>query len=123
MILGVIELTQFRFENHAIEYKNVLTLSWLLAHSKSFFSLNFASLEPEFLQDESKFHLLLTKQKSNCLVILNYLKLQFKHCSLVKKNNFCRGFHLAQKRPSAFGLGPFLRPWEIFPYTDLLTGK
>ena len=26
-------------------------------------------------------------------------------------------FPRSQKRPSAFGLGPFLRPWEIFPYT------
>ena len=70
MNLVVVELTQFGFENPAIEYKNVLTLSWLLAHSKSFFSLYFASLTPEFLQDESNFIFYLpTKNQTACLFL------------------------------------------------------
>ena len=70
MTLGVVELTWLGSENQAIEYKNVLTLSWLLARSKSFFSLYFASLTPEFLQDESNYTFYLpTKDQTACLFL------------------------------------------------------
>ena len=70
MTLCAVELTQLGFENPAIEYKNVRTLSWLLARSKSFFSLYFASLTPEFLQDESNYTFYLpTKDKTVCLFL------------------------------------------------------
>ena len=66
----VLKTTKKKFENPAIEYRNVLTLSWLLARSKSFFSLYFASLTPELLQEESNHTFYLpTKDQTACLFL------------------------------------------------------